>query len=75
MQDCSTLDPIHPTPVEEAYCVTLQMVSEPSMIARGCIGILEYSHPKWHLPKPPVGGAVCVDIDTDDRPPQKVFNE
>ena len=70
MQDCSTLD--YCATDHCAYCATLQMVSEPSLIGRGCIGLL--LKPEWHLPKPPVGGAVCVDIDTDDHPPQKVFN-
>ena len=70
MQDCSKQNP---PPVGQAYCATEQAASEPSLIARGCIGLQDV--PEWHLPEPPVGGAVCVDVDTDDQPPQKVFNE
>ena len=71
MQDCSTLDPYPGPPVEEDYCATVQMPSEPSLIARGCASLLP---PKLHMPKPPVGGAVCVDVNNDD-PQQKVSNE
>ena len=51
----------------------MQAPEWPSLIARGCAGLQDV--PEWHLPEPPLGGAVCVDIDTDDRPPQKVFDE
>ena len=50
----------------------MQGASEPSLIARGCAGI---EQSEWHVPEPPEGGAVCVDVDIDDQPQQKVFNE
>ena len=71
MQDCEKEDPPAKVP---NYCFTMQAASEPSLILRGCVNI-QYPPPEWNLPEPPVGGAVCVDIDTDDHPPQKVFNE
>ena len=71
MQDCSTLNH-NPPPVEEDYCATVQMSSEPGSIYRGCLSLLR---PEWRPPSPPVGGSVCIDVDTDDSPPQKVFNE
>ena len=69
MQDCKKSD--LPPKVPD-YCFTMQGASEPSLIARGCAGI---EQSEWHVPEPPLGGAVCVDVDIDDQPPQKVFNE
>ena len=71
MQDCEKEDPPAKVP---NYCFTMQAASEPSLILRGCVNI-QYPPPQWNLPEPPVGGAVCVDVDTNDHPPQKVFNE
>ena len=70
IQDCSKEDP---TP-GQFYCLTGQLLSDPTTIPRGCVNLQE-APPEWHLPEPPVGGAVCVDVDTDDKPPEKVFKE
>ena len=67
MQDCKNEDP---APVGPAYCSTVQPAWKPGLIARGCVGL---DMPDMPLPEPPLGGAVCVDIDTADE--EKVFNE
>ena len=70
MQDCHKDDPHH---VGQVYCVTEHLAAKPTLIGRECFGLQDV--PEWHLPKPPVGGVVCVDIDTEDDPPQKVFDD
>ena len=70
MQECNKYDP----PIEgPAYCATLTPASEPSVVARACLGL--HFFPELTLPEPPLGGAVCIDFDSDDKPPEKVFND